>query len=1190
MCLTAADVGSTVRVKVTATNGSGSANVNSAQTATVVAAAPVVSVVPAISGTAKDGQTLTSTTGTWSGTPTITFARQWNRCNSGGTGCAAISGATATTYVVTPADIGSKLNVTVTASNAAGSASSSSVVTALVTGAAPVNTALPTISGTAKEGQLLSATAGTWTGTATITYAYQWQQCSPSCTSISGATAATYRLVAAQVGKTIKVVVTATNGTGSASATSTATATITTGAPVNTALPVVTGTTTQGQVLSSTTGTWAGTATIIYARQWKRCDSVGGSCTNISGATGTTYTLVTADVGSTIKLTVTATNGVGNTAADAATTAVVAPLPPSNTAVPTITGTAQDGQTLTSMTGTWNGTTPLTYSRQWRRCDSAGSNCTDISGATATTYSATSTDVASKLRVVVTATNGAGSANATSAATASVTAVAPANTAAPTITGTAKEGELLSASSGTWSGTTPITYAYQWQRCSPTCAAISGATAATRRLDANDVGKTIKVVVTATNPAGSPSATSAATATVTTGPPLNLTLPAITGTAQIGQTLTTTTGIWAGTGPITTAVQWKRCDSAGANCTYIPGATSTTYTLTSNDVGSKLSTTVGAANDAGNASADAAVSAVVLGIAPSNVTVPTISGTAKQARTLSATTGTWSGTAAITHARQWRRCDSAGTNCSDISGATASSYSPTAADVNSKLRVVVTATNMTGNVSASSSATATVQAAASSGAPTLVLAGTLIDHQNDVFDQGSYAVDAAATASANSDGIDSFRVTLDDQQQDASTTTCHATACTAHAVLNLSAKELAEGTHYLHVDAFGEEGDSDTEEIDFAVDHGVPAPPQGLAFEPQLGSTVLSWADKTASDHDGWMVYRQGPGESVATALTAVALDQPQYVDSTPPAGGPSTYTVREVDQFGHLSPASKALVVNGNETSITGPVDLEAKPSRSGVTLSWEPVLDAQSYRTYRREAGPNWKLLDSELTTLTYADSDVVEDTTYDYTVRAVMPNGQLSALSATATAVATDSPQATPTSVAAGLDDDAQLSDPETYVPVNVSGAAGDELNASIDGDPVGSWPLSCSTECDDVQWVLIDSAALGLGDHTLVVELERDSEVVATDEVDFTLIGDPAAAPTGITAAVSNTGDVTLGWRPSISDAVTGYQVARAGATTATVTQPAVHGPGPVGRRRIADLLSFGRERLLRIADAGDHHRP
>jgi fibronectin type 3 domain-containing protein len=1160
--LTATDVGSTVRVKVTATNGSGSANVNSAQTATVVAAAPVVSAVPTISGTAKDGQTLTSTTGTWSGTPTITYARQWNRCNSGGTGCVAIPGATATTYVVTPADIGSKLNVTVTASNAAGSASSSSVVTALVTGAAPVNTALPTISGTAKEGQLLSATTGTWTGTATITYAYQWQQCSPSCTNISGATVATYRLVAAQVGKTIKVVVTATNGTGSASATSAATATVTTGAPVNTALPVVTGTTTQGQVLSSTTGTWAGTAVITYARQWKRCNSVGGSCANISGATGTTYTLVAADVGNTIKLTVTATNGVGSTAADAATTAVVAPLPPSNTALPTLTGSAQDGQTLTSTTGTWNGTTPLTYSRQWRRCDSAGANCSDISGATATTYTLTSADVASKIRVVVTATNGGGSANATSAATASVTAVAPANTAAPTITGTAKEGELLTANPGTWSGTTPITYTYQWQACSPSCVNISGATASTYRLLAAQVGKTIKVVVTATNSAGSPSATSAASATVTTGPPVNLTLPAITGTAQIGQTLTTTSGTWAGTGTITTAVQWKRCDSAGANCTVIPGATNTTYTLTSNDAGSKLSTTVGAANGAGSTSVDAAVTAVVVGVAPANVTVPTVSGTAKQARTLSATTGTWSGTAPITHAHQWRRCDSAGANCVDIAGATASSYSPTAADVNSKLRVVVTATNATGNAGATSAATATVQGAATAQAPTLVLTGTLVDDQNDVLDQGSYTIDGAATAGADSDGIDLIRVTLDDQEQPASTTTCHATACTAHALLSITATELTDGTHELAVEAFSEEGDSDTEQVTFTIDHGAPAPPHGLVFEPQLGSTVLSWSDLRSSDHDGWMVYRQDEGEPTPTALTAQPINEPVFVDIAPPTGATS-YTVREIDAPGNLGSASAPVTVTGDETAIAGPAGVDAMPGSVGVALSWEPVFDARDYRVYRRESGGDWTLVETDVTGLDYEDSDVVEDDTYDYAVRAVMRSGQLSTMSATATVTATDTPDTTPTAVDVQLDDDAQLADAETYVYVNVSGAAGDEFNVSIDGVPTQSSPLSCETECDETQFAYIDKTALGLGDHTLLVELERDSEIVASDEVNFTLLGDPAEPPVGITASVSNAGEVTLAWQPSPSDAVTEYQVARAGATTATVTDLQYQDPIPLG---------------------------
>ncbi len=711
--LTATDVGMTIRVKVTATNGSGSANVNSAQTATVVAAAPVVSAVPTISGTAKDGQTLTSTTGTWSGTATITYARQWNRCNSGGTGCVAISGATGTTYVVTTADIGSKLNVTVTASNAVGSASSSSVVSALITGNAPANTALPAISGTAKEGQMLSATTGAWTGTATITYAYQWQSCTPTCTNISGATAATWRLVAAQVGKTIKVVVTATNGAGSASATSAATATVTTGAPVNAALPVLTGTTTQGQSLSSSTGTWAGTATITYARQWKRCNAVGGSCTNISGATGTTYTLVSADVGSTIKLTVMATNGVGNAAADAATTAVVAPLPPANTALPTITGSAQDGQTLTSTTGTWNGTTPLTYGRQWRRCDATGAACNDIAGAGGTAYAATSADIGATIRVVVTATNGAGSAAATSAATSVVTAGAPVVTTAPAIAGTPRDGQTLTASAGTWAGTAPISYTYAWLTCNSSgasCTALSGVTASTLTLAAAQVGKTIKVTVTATNGAGSSSATSAATSVVLGGPPTNTSLPTINGLNLEGYTYTGTTGGWSSAaGTITYTRQWKRCDTSGANCTAIAGATASSYVLVSADVGMTIRESVIATNTGGSTTASSNPSPVIQGIAPSNTTPPSISGQAIVGTLLTADPGTWSGTTPMTITYVWSRCVADGGSCTAIDGATDATYTLANDDIGFALTVTVKATNQVWDASKTTARTTLVR-------------------------------------------------------------------------------------------------------------------------------------------------------------------------------------------------------------------------------------------------------------------------------------------------------------------------------------------------------------------------------------------------------------------------------------------------------------------------------------------------
>jgi alpha-tubulin suppressor-like RCC1 family protein len=87
----------------------------------------------------------------------------------------------------------------------------------------------------------------------------------------------------------------------------------------------------------------------------------------------------------------------------------------------------------------------------------------------------------------------------------------PVNTVAPVVTGTAVLGEPLSVSDGTWTGTSPITFAYQWQRGTTN---ISGATASTYTLVSADVGSTIRCVVTATNAADSVSANSANTATV----------------------------------------------------------------------------------------------------------------------------------------------------------------------------------------------------------------------------------------------------------------------------------------------------------------------------------------------------------------------------------------------------------------------------------------------------------------------------------------------------------------------------------------------------------------------------------------------------------------------------------------------------------------------------------------------------
>ena len=118
------------------------------------------------------------------------------------------------------------------------------------------------------------------------------------------------------------------------------------------------------------------------------------------------------------------------------------------------------------------------------------------------------------VKVVVTATNVAGSHSATSSPSGTIAGILPANEALPSITGSLLSGQLLSAHPGTWSGTEPITYGYQWQLCSAlgkACANISEGTSSTFKLVGLDVGLTLDVVVTAKNVAGSTLATSPVT-------------------------------------------------------------------------------------------------------------------------------------------------------------------------------------------------------------------------------------------------------------------------------------------------------------------------------------------------------------------------------------------------------------------------------------------------------------------------------------------------------------------------------------------------------------------------------------------------------------------------------------------------------------------------------------------------------
>jgi hypothetical protein len=194
-------------------------------------------------------------------------------------------------------------------------------------------------------------------------------------------------------------------------------------APINKSLPKITGTATEGQRLTASTGSWSGSPT-SFAYSWQRCNASGANCLG-AGAITSTYDLSAADVGSTIRVVVTARNTGGSTSASSLPTALVKaqsppPSPPVNTSAPTVSGSTKEGGTVSVSAGTWSGS-PTSYTYQWRVCDGSGASCSDLSGATSFSYLITANEVGKTLRAVVTAKNAAGSASASSAASAAVT-------------------------------------------------------------------------------------------------------------------------------------------------------------------------------------------------------------------------------------------------------------------------------------------------------------------------------------------------------------------------------------------------------------------------------------------------------------------------------------------------------------------------------------------------------------------------------------------------------------------------------------------------------------------------------------------------------------------------------------------------------------------------------------------------
>lgn len=486
LTISPAFLGKSLRVGATfAVQGLPSVTIVSESTSPV-APGSLVSTAPVISGTLALGGTLTATTAPWA--PLVELAFHWLRDGL------PIDGATAQAYTLTPLDVGRRISV-VAVGSADGyvTAEITSVQTTPVPPSPFADAPVPTISGTARVGSLLTARAGTWPSAASLTF--QWNA---NGAEISGATSSTYTPVATVQTRAITVTVTArAEGHLTQSVTSLPTAAVAVGS-FTAPIPTITGTARVGSKLTVTAGTWAPTASLTY--QWK---SDGKP---VVGATKSTYTVTSAEYSKAITVTVTGarTGYLTKTRTSAATAAITSGVF-TVSPVPKVTGIARVGSTLTATAGTWSPSASISY--QWK------ANGVAIAGAGArkSTYVLTVADHAKRITVTVTGRRtGWLTTSRSSTATAQVArtfATAP----TPLISGSARVGSTLTAKAGTWSGTPTLTY--QWLRSGK---AIAGATRASYTVVQADLNATLSVTVTATRATYvTASRTSATTAKVT---------------------------------------------------------------------------------------------------------------------------------------------------------------------------------------------------------------------------------------------------------------------------------------------------------------------------------------------------------------------------------------------------------------------------------------------------------------------------------------------------------------------------------------------------------------------------------------------------------------------------------------------------------------------------------------------------
>ena len=683
---------------------------------------------PTVSGTAQVGETLTADTSGIAdedGLEDATFSYQWLADG------AAVQDATDATYTPVVDDMGKAMSVTVTFTDDDGNEEElTSAATDAVepeTQEAQANnpaTGLPTISGIAQVGVKLTADLSAIAdvdGVTNAVHAYQWQA---DGADIPGETLNCYTPDDADEGKTISVVVSFTDDAGNdEELTSAATAAVEArpNRPATGAL-AITGTARVGELLTADVSNIMdddGMDRAAFAYQWQ------ADGTDLSGATGSSYTLAASDEGKAISVTVSFTDYAGHEESFTSTATAAVEAAAEEDEEPTdrphgLSAEASGGAVVLTWTAPvvdyvvssyhilrhrpeQGEAEPLVYVDQTPNKDTSYTD-TEVEAGVLYVY---------RVKAIVNWMGDLGEASDAAqiraqATSQQQTANSPA-TGAPTISGSAQVGETLTADTSGISdddGLSNAVFSYQWLADG---AAISGATNDTYTLADSDEGKAVSVKVTFTDDAGNDETlTSAATAAVEAKPNSPATgAPTITGTAQVGETLTAETSGIAdddGLGSVSYSYQWLAEDAE------ISGATDSTYTLVDTEEGKAVSVRVSFTDDAGNAETLTSIATDTVAAKPNSPATgtPTISGTAQVGETLTAETSGIAdddGLDSVSYSYQWLAEDA------EINGATDSTYTLASDDVGKTIKVRVSFTDDAGHSETlTSAATGAVEA------------------------------------------------------------------------------------------------------------------------------------------------------------------------------------------------------------------------------------------------------------------------------------------------------------------------------------------------------------------------------------------------------------------------------------------------------------------------------------------------